>query len=90
MAHLFCELYYRARTIGLTKPGSCRIPLHQAQIGDALGISIVTVNRTLQELRGTGAMEFRNGELTVYDWKRLAAEGEFDPTYLHVKPPSRM
>ena len=29
-----------------------------------------TVNRTLQALRRTGAMEFRNGELTVRDWKR--------------------
>jgi CRP-like cAMP-binding protein len=90
MAHLFCELYYRARASGLAKPGSCRIPLHQGQIGETLGMSIVTVNRTLQALRGTGAMEFRNAELTVFDWKKLAELGDFDPGYLHLKRPSRM
>ena len=34
-----------------------------------LGMSIVTVNRALQTWRRTGAMEFRNGELAVFDWK---------------------
>jgi CRP-like cAMP-binding protein len=90
MAHLFCELYYRARAVGLTKPGSCRLPLHQGQIGETLGMSIVTVNRTLQVLRRTEAMEFRNGELAVLDWKKLVEVGEFDPNYLHLKRPSRM
>jgi CRP-like cAMP-binding protein len=90
MAHLFCELYYRARAVGLTKPGACRLPLHQGQIGETLGMSIVTVNRTIQVLRRTGAMEFRNGELTVLDWKKLVELGDFDPNYLHLKRPSRM
>jgi len=90
MAHLFCELYYRARGAGLTRPGACRIPLHQGQLGETLGMSIVTVNRTLQALRRTGAMEFRGGELTVVDWKLLAELGDFDPGYLHLRRPSRM
>ncbi|MEW6449304.1 MAG: Crp/Fnr family transcriptional regulator [Pseudomonadota bacterium] len=90
MAHLFCELYYRARVAGLTRPGSFRIPIHQGQIGDALGMSIVTVNRTLQALRRTDAMEFRNGMLTVRDWKRLTEIAGFDPAYLHLKRPSRL
>jgi CRP-like cAMP-binding protein len=90
LAHLFCELYYRGRVAGLTKPGSFRIPLHQGLIGEALGMSIVTVNRTLQELRQTKAMEFRNGLLTVHDWKRLTEVGDFDSAYLHLKRPSRL
>jgi CRP-like cAMP-binding protein len=90
MAHLFCEIYYRARASALARPGACRFPLHQGQIGETLGMSIVTVNRTLQSLRGTGAMEFRNGELTVFDWKQLVELGDFDPTYLHLKRPSRL
>jgi len=90
MAHLFCELYYRARAVGLTKPGSCRIPMHQGQLGETLGMSIVTANRTIQALRRTGAMEFRNGELTIFDWKTLTEVGDFDPGYLHLTRPSRM
>lgn len=90
MAHLFCELYYRARAAGLAKPGSCIIPLNQSQIGDTLGMSIVTVNRTIQALRKTGAMEFRNGELTVREWKQLVELGDFDASYLHLKRPGRL
>jgi CRP-like cAMP-binding protein len=90
MAHLFCELYYRARSAGLEKVGLLQLPLHQGQLGDALGMSLVTVNRTLQALRRTGAMEFRNGQLTVRDWKRLADIAEFDPTYLHIRATVRL
>jgi transcription initiation factor IIE alpha subunit len=74
----------------LAKPGSCRVPLHQGQIGETLGMSIVTVNRTLQALRRSRTMEFRNGELTVFDWKKLVELGDFDPGYLQLKRPSRM
>ncbi len=41
------------------------------------------VNRTLQELRGEGLVEWENGVLTVLDWDRLTLVGEFEPTYLH-------
>ena len=75
---------------GLEKIGTLHLPLHQAQLGDALGMSLVTVNRTLQALCRTGAMEFRNGELSVRDWKRLADIGEFDQTYLHRRAPPRL
>lgn len=90
MAHLFCELYYRSRAAGLAKPGSCYLPIHQGQIGEALGMSIVTVNRNIQALRRTGAMELRNGTLTVHDWKTLTEIGEFDPAYLNLKKPARL
>ena len=90
MAHLFCELYYRARSAELGRPGSVDLPLHQGQLGDALGMSLVTVNRTLQALRRTNAMEFRNGVLTVRDWTRLADTGEFDAAYLQMATPSRL
>ena len=90
MAHLFSELYYRARSAGLEKAGTLHLPFHQAQLGDALGMSLVTVNRTLQALRRTNAMEFRNGELTVRDWKRLTEIGEFDAAYLHLPVPARL
>jgi CRP-like cAMP-binding protein len=85
LAHLFCELFYRARTSGLTDGNSCAAPLSQAQIGEALGMAIVTVNRMLQVLRRARLIEFRSGVLTVKDWKRLTAAGDFGPEYLHLK-----
>ena len=90
MAHLFCELYYRARSAGIARQGSCRLPLNQSQLGDALAMSLVTVNRTLQTLRRTGAMQFRNGQITIHDWSRLAEIANFDPSYLRIRRPVRV
>ncbi len=85
MAHLFCELFYRARAGGLTETNSCSVPLSQIQIGEALGIAIATVSRTLQDLRRARLIEFRGGVLTIRDWKRLVVVGDFNPGYLQLK-----
>jgi CRP-like cAMP-binding protein len=91
-AHFFCEQYYRARTLlgRRSEVGSCYLPLSQAQLGDTLGMSIVTVNRTVQQLRRTGTMEWVEGRLQVKNWSKLADLGEFDPAYLHVRAPRRL
>lgn len=85
MAHLFCELFYRARASGLTTGFTYPIPVSLVQLGESLGMSIATVNRTLHELRASRAMDFQNSELVVKNWQRLAEIGEFDPQYLHLK-----
>jgi DNA-binding transcriptional regulator LsrR (DeoR family) len=59
----------------------------QAELGDALGISTVHVNRTLQELRAAGLIRLQGARLTVLDWEALKEVGEFDPTYLHLHSP---
>jgi CRP-like cAMP-binding protein len=82
MAHLFCELFYRAQLAGVVFGDAAALPFTQAQLGEALGLALVTVNRLLQALRGTGTMDFRNGILRVLDWDRLCQIGEFDPEYL--------
>jgi CRP-like cAMP-binding protein len=87
MAHLFCELFYRARASGLTAGTTVQAPLSLGQLGETLGMSIATVNRTLQDLRASRAVDFRNGELVVKNWARLAQLGQFDPHYLHLKKP---
>jgi CRP-like cAMP-binding protein len=85
MAHFFCEQYYRARATDICKQGECPLPLNQTQIGQALGLSLVTVNRTMQSLRETGTVELRAGKLRIRNWARLAALAQFDPAYLHMK-----
>ena len=40
-------------------------------MGETLGMAIATVNRTLQELRASGTMDFRDGELVVMKWREL-------------------
>jgi CRP-like cAMP-binding protein len=88
MSHLFCELYYRARASGLTEGGVMSLPISLVQLGEALGVSIASVNRTLQELRATRAVEFHRGKLHVRNWEQLVKLGQFNPNYLHQRKPS--
>jgi CRP-like cAMP-binding protein len=83
MAHHFCELYTRASMAGLTTGNSFGFPLTQQDLGDVLGISIVHANRTLQDLRARGLVEFDQQTVTILRWDALRAYGQFDPAYLH-------
>ena len=87
MAHLFCELFYRARASGLAKSNTCHAPFSLGQLGEALGMSIASVNRTLHDLRASRAADFQRGEIVVRSWRRLAEVGQFNPGYLHLKKP---
>jgi CRP-like cAMP-binding protein len=84
IAHLLCEVMVRMRAVGLANGDACELPITQAELGDALGLSTVHVNRSLQDLRGKGLITLRGSILTVQDWDRLKEAGEFDPTYLHL------
>ena len=85
MAHLFCEILVRMRVVGLTADHSCDLPITQAELADATGLSTVHVNRTLQELRGAGLLQLERGRLTILDWHKLKEVGDFDPAYLHLQ-----
>jgi CRP-like cAMP-binding protein len=85
MAHLFCEVYKRSSAANLVERNSCEMPLTQEMLADALGLTGVHVNRTLQQLRETGMVDHRSGRLFVHDFERLANYAEFDPFYLHLK-----
>lgn len=85
MAHLFCELFYRARASGLAQENRLQLPLNLVQLGEALGMAIATTNRTLRDLRAAGSAEFRDGVLTIANWDKLTKLGGFDPRYLHLK-----
>lgn len=82
-AHLLCELMMRLHAAGLARDHACDLPITQVELADALGLSNVHVNRTLQELRGDGLIELGGGALVVRDWEGLQAAGEFTPRYLH-------
>jgi CRP-like cAMP-binding protein len=84
IAHLLCELLVRLRAVELVQDYSFDLPVTQAELGDALGISNVHVNRVLQDLRGENLITWRGNALTVLDWEGLKQAGEFDPAYLHL------
>ena len=86
-AHLLCEMVSRLRAVGLVQNDTCELPITQSELGDAMGLSTVHVNRTLQDLRAAGLISLKGGSLSVLDWDGLKHADEFDPTYLHLVRP---
>lgn len=84
-ASLFCELHVRLGIVGKTDGDSFPFPLTQRELSECLGLTVVHVNRTLQELRRKKLIETGNRQVTILDRLRLEALAEFDPSYLHLK-----
>jgi CRP-like cAMP-binding protein len=89
LAHLVCELYVRLEVLGQVDGASFDLPLTQTDLGDALGLSLVHINRTVRELRQAGLVTWRGSQVTIHNWTKLAELAQFDPTYLHLNREGR-
>ena len=83
MAHFLCEIRTRLRAVGLMDCSSFQLPMTQQQLADAMGLSPVHINRTLQEMRRSGLIAWRASDVTILDWRELQRLAEFDPSYLN-------
>jgi CRP-like cAMP-binding protein len=77
--HLLLELRGRLNTVNLVTNNVFSLPLTQEVLADALGLSIVHVNRTLQQIRRDGMLEFRGGSVTILDLAMMESVSEFVP-----------
>lgn len=84
LAHLICELHARMDAIGDVHDGQFSLPLTQDQIGDALSITTVHVNRMLRQLRMRGLVEVHDYKVTIPDIQALRTACAFSPSYLHL------
>jgi cAMP-binding proteins - catabolite gene activator and regulatory subunit of cAMP-dependent protein kinases len=90
-AHLIVELLRRLSIVDLVDEGRFALPVTQEILADALGLSIVHINRTLRRLRDIGLIEVAGQQITVRDVKQLSSVGQFDELYLHlVRAPKRL
>ena len=71
--HLLLELHERLLRVGLAEGEGFHLPLTQEVLADALGLSIVHVNRTLQQLRREGLLVLRGAQAVFTDRKGLAS-----------------
>jgi CRP-like cAMP-binding protein len=85
IAHLLCGIFMKLCAVGIGGGNSFTLPLTQAEIGDATGLSTVHVNRSLMQLRGDGLIKLERNLCTIPDLGRLKDAAMFDPTYLHLK-----
>lgn len=73
MADLLLELYARLHRVGLTQGQAMPFPLTQDVLADYLGMSLVHVNRTLQQLRRKELITYGCGRASLLAPEALAA-----------------
>ena len=85
IAHILCELFVRMQVVGLATERGYSLPLTQADLADATGLTPVHVNRMLKKLRDDDLLTFRGGDVAIHDWERLQRTAEFSPAYLFLE-----
>ena len=84
IAHLLCELHMRMLVMGLVQGGKFDLPLTQLDISNAVGISTVHANRSIQALRRKELILANTKSVTILDVERLQQFAGFDANYLHL------
>jgi CRP-like cAMP-binding protein len=84
LAHLFCEFAYRLDAVEIGPECNYELPITQAQLADAVGLTSVHVNRTLKALSKAGLVKSSRHSVEIRDLEALAAYADFRATYLHL------
>ncbi len=74
-ANLMLELRDRLLRLGLAESNRFAMPLTQDILADALGLSAVHLNRTVQQLRRSGLLKLEGGIMTLLEPEQLQALG---------------
>lgn len=90
IAHFLCEMVVRMRLSGMNEGNTYPLPFTQQEIGDALGLTNIHVNRIMQGFREEKTIELSRNKLIVVNWKRLQNAADFDTTYLHLTRTQKM
>lgn len=80
--HLLLELYNRLSLVGEIDGDSFALPVNQSDLSDALGLSLVHVNRTLRRLRNEGAIRMSRRRVTLHDIDRLSEIADAPDAFL--------
>jgi CRP/FNR family transcriptional regulator, anaerobic regulatory protein len=72
------RIHQRLRAVGLLSSGKVPLPFRQQDLADALGLSLVHTNKTLQSLRRQGLANWSEGKLEILDMPKLAALAMID------------
>lgn len=72
IAGFLLELFQRCRVIGYVSAGSFVMPLTQEMLGNALGLSVVHVNRVVRQLKVGGLIDLHGGIVKILDAAGLA------------------
>ena len=84
MAHFLCEFVVRRDGADAASAGGFELPMTQEQIGDALGLTPVHINRTLKALQSDGLIKRQGRNVVIPRWEALCKIAGFSSDYLHL------
>ena len=84
LAHVLCELAVRLDAHGLTDDMGYQLPMTQAELADALGLTPVHLNRVIRSLESDGLISRSKRQLSFPDWERMRDLADFNDRYLHL------
>lgn len=79
MVHFMLELHARSRLTGMASEDASPMPLTQEVLSDCLGLSVVHVNRTLQQIRRDGLFQIGAGRLRILDLMLMQTVADWSP-----------
>ena len=82
VAYLLCELLWRYRSVGLSEAGAIPWALTQTELGDALGLTAVHINRVLKHFRQDRLIATEPGLMRVLDAGSLQTRAGISHSYL--------
>ena len=85
LAHLLCEFAARLDVQGIAPGQPYELPMTQEQLGDAIGLTTVHVNRTLRGLIKDGLVFQNKRGITFPEWEIFMVEADFNSRYLHLR-----
>lgn len=84
LAHVLCELAVRLDAQGLADEMGYHLPMTQAELADALGLTPVHLNRVIRALEVDGLLVRSKRNLSFPDWERMRDLADFNDRYLHL------
>lgn len=84
LAHFLLDLIYRLRMTNRTMTDEFRLPLTQTEIGDAIGLTNVSVSRTFSSMEEAGLVKRADAGIKLLDEAALIKLCDFEDRYTTI------
>lgn len=86
VAFVLLDILGRCRQLGLANVNKANFPFTQQHLADALGMSLVHTNKTLQKLMQRKLFKWKNGVFELMDEERMIEEARFESAPPALRP----